>query len=175
VFIARAPKYAMLFGPVSISNTYTPLSRGLIVEYLLANRARQDLARHVKPRARFVEPKGQGAARPDIAHLKSIEDVSRAIEDLESDHKGVPVLLRQYLKMGGQLLAFSADRRFSSVLDGLMMADVRQAPRKVLARYMGESGAAAFLAFHAGRDRYPPLARASGGDANAAQQPTDDL
>jgi hypothetical protein len=172
LFIARAPKYAMLFGPVSISNTYTPYSRRLMVEYLLANRAQRELARHVKPRSRFVGAKGRGEARPDIADLKSIEDVSRAIEGLEADHKGVPVLLRQYLKMGGRLLAFSADRRFSSVLDGLMMADLRQAPRKVLVRYMGDSGAAAFLAFHAERDRYPPLARASGSNAGGVQRQT---
>jgi hypothetical protein len=160
-FVARAPQYAVLFGPVSISNTYTPLSRGLMVEYLLANRARRDLARHVKPRARFVGPRCRGAAGPDVARLTSIEEVSRVIEDLERDRKGVPVLLRHYLKLGGRLLAFSADRHFSSVLDGLIMVDLRQAPYKVLVRYMGDPGAAAFLAFHAERDRYPPLASAS--------------
>jgi hypothetical protein len=36
------------------------------------------------------------------------------------------VLLRQYLKIGGELLAFNVDKSFSDVLDGLVLVDLRK-------------------------------------------------
>ncbi len=52
-FVARSPRYAVLFGPVSISNSYEPRSRQLIVDYLKTNSVEAGLARHVKPRHPF--------------------------------------------------------------------------------------------------------------------------
>src|SRR6266404_4941617 len=43
----------LLFGPVSISNSYAPVSRRLMVEYLRTNNSETELARHVKPRHPF--------------------------------------------------------------------------------------------------------------------------
>jgi hypothetical protein len=48
------------------------------------------------------------------------------------------------------LLGFSADDQFSDALDGLIVVDLRVSEPRVLARYMGEEGAAAFFARHAG-------------------------
>jgi len=50
----------------------------------------------------------------------------------------MPILLRQYLKTGGKLLAFNVDRGFSHVLDALIMVDLRSAPTPVLERYFGK-------------------------------------
>ena len=54
--------------------------------------------------------------------------------------------LKQYLKLGGRLLGFNVDPEFSNVLDVLIMVDLRRTSRKILNRYMGREGAAAFLA-----------------------------
>jgi hypothetical protein len=70
------------------------------------------------------------------------------VKQIERDSKGVPILLKQYLKLGGRLLAFSADKQFNDALDGLIMVDLRASDPRVLARYMGEDGAAAFLSRH---------------------------
>ncbi len=147
-FIARSPRYAILFGPVSISNSYDPDSRQLIVEYLEANNIEAELARHVKPRRPFRARKPAARDGAEFTALKDIEEVSRLVERIERDSKGVPILLRQYLKLGGRLLGFSADEQFSNALDGLIMVDLRASDPRVLARYMGEEGAAAFLASH---------------------------
>jgi hypothetical protein len=71
------------------------------------------------------------------------------IAQIEPDHKGVPVLLRQYLRLGGRLLGFNMDPTFGNVLDGLIMVDIRQIEPTVLTRYMGRSGTMAFRAYHA--------------------------
>jgi hypothetical protein len=150
-FVARNPRYAVLFGAVSISNSYDPVSRQLIVEYLKANTIEVDLARHVKSRRRFAHRKALAWDAGDLAGLKDVDDLSRLIARIEPDAKGVPVLLRQYLKLGGRLLGFNSDAQFSDALDGLIKVDLRNAKQRVLARYLGAEGAAAFLAYHHGK------------------------
>jgi putative hemolysin len=144
-FVARSPRYAVLFGPVSISNSYEPQSRRLIVDYLKANSVEAGLARHVKPRRPFRAGK---PADSELSALGDIEELSRAVERIESDHKGVPILLKHYLKLGGRVLGFNTDQQFGDALDGLILVDLRASDPRMLARYMGEEGAAEFLAYH---------------------------
>jgi putative hemolysin len=145
-FILRSPRYAVLFGPVSISNNYAPISRQLMVEYLRENNSETELARHVKPRRPFRVERSK--VRDEVEDLKDIEQLSRVIARIEHDNKGIPILLKQYLKLGGRLLGFSADDQFRDALDGLVVVDLRASEPRVLARYMGEEGAAAFFAHH---------------------------
>ena len=155
-FIVRAPQYAVLFGPVSISNSYAPVSRQLMVEYLRANRIEAKLARHVKPRRPFRAERPKVSS--EVADLRDVEDLSRVIAQIEHDNKGIPILLKQYLKLGGRLLGFSSDDQFSDSLDGLIVVDLRASKPRVLARYLGEAGAATFFAHHTSA---PDLRRAS--------------
>jgi len=149
-FILRSPQYAVLFGPVSISNSYAPISRQLMVDYLRAHNIEAKLARHVRPRRPFRAVRSRTENEVEVADFKDIEHLSRAIARIEHDSKGIPILLKQYLKLGGRLLGFSADDKFSDTLDGLIMVDLRASEPRVLARYMGEAGAAAFFAHHTG-------------------------
>ena len=147
-FILRSPQYAVLFGPVSISNSYAAASRRLMVEYLSTNNIEAGVARHVRPRRPFRARRSWGRDEVEWAGVKDIEDLSRMIERIEGDNKGIPILLKQYLKLGGRLLGFSSDKAFGDALDGLIMVDLRASDPRVLARYMGREGAAAFLAYH---------------------------
>ena len=63
-----------------------------------------------------------------------------------------PILLRQYAKIGGKLLGFNVDRKFSNVLDGLVVVDLRQTNPAVLERYMGRDAAQTFRKIHGVRD-----------------------
>jgi putative hemolysin len=147
-FVLRLPHYAVLFGPVSISNSYAPISRQLMVDYLRTNNGEARLERHVKPRRPFRVQRSKIRKEVEIADLKDIEHLSRVIERIEHDSKGVPILLKQYLKLGGRLLGFNADDQFRDALDGLVVVDLRASEPRVLARYMGEEGAAAFFTYH---------------------------
>jgi len=147
-FILRSPHYAVLFGPVSISNSYAPVSRELMVDYLSANNSEAGLARHVKPRRPFRVDRSKIRKEVEVTDLKDIEHLSRVIARIEHDSKGVPILLKQYLKLGGRLLGFNADDHFGDALDGLVVVDLRASEPRVLARYMGAEGAAAFFAHH---------------------------
>jgi putative hemolysin len=147
-FIVRSPQYAVLFGPVSISNSYSSASRQLIVEYLSAYRAETRLASQVRPRWPYRDQAGISVSHAGVSAPGNIDELSRMIAQIEPDHKGVPVLLKQYLRFGGRVLAFSLDREFGNALDSLMMVDLRQIEPTMLARYMGKSGTIAFRAYH---------------------------
>jgi putative hemolysin len=148
-FIQRHPRYAVLFGAVSISNSYDPASRQLIVDYLRAYTVEKDLARYIKSRRPFSTRLSTFARRrDDDIGLKDVEQLSKLVSRIEPDEKGIPILLKQYLKLGGRLLGFNTDPDFSHALDGLMRVDLRNSDPKVLGRYMGEEGACTFLAYH---------------------------
>jgi putative hemolysin len=164
-YVTSAPRRAILFGPVSISNDYSATSRELIVRYLAAHMAEDRLTAQVLPRRPFAfQPVGP-AAGPRMP--RSVDELSRRIADLEPDRKGVPVLLRQYLRLGARVLAFNVDRRFGDVLDGLMMLDLRLVEPALLARYMGTPGMTAFREHHGLEPqptsllRRPPVVRPS--------------
>jgi len=142
-FVGRSPKYAVLFGAVSISAAYSAASRRLMVEYLSAHCAEQRFASQVRPRS----PYGEGPPSEE-AVPQSLGELARLVAQIEEDRKGVPVLLRQYLRLGGRVLGFTVDSGFGNTLDGLIMVDLRQIEPAVLARYMGKAASAAFRAHH---------------------------
>jgi putative hemolysin len=148
-YVSAHPECGVLFGAVSISNDYNPVSRSLLVGYLETQRE-PGLAPLVKPR-RPYRPQHlpmHGApwhAEAGSRFSQDVEELSAPISDLERDGKGVPILIKQYMKAGGRVLGFNVDPRFSHVLDVLMMADLRRAPQPILERYMGREATAAFL------------------------------
>jgi putative hemolysin len=150
--VVRNPRYKLLFGPVSISSTYQTASQQLMVEFLRANSFLDEEARLVRPRNAFKPGVGDSLYRCDRTPIAgSIDDVSELVAELEEDEKGVPVLLRQYLRLGGKLLAFNIDPEFANVVDGLVLMDLTRADPRVLAKYMGNAGAGAFLRYHSVR------------------------
>lgn len=149
-FVATHPRYRFLFGPVSISSDYRSISQQLMVAFLRVNRFDRELAHFVKPRRPF--PARKQTYRDGVSDLKHIDQLSELISQIESDRKGCPVLLRQYLKLGGQLLGFNVDRDFNDTLDGLMMVDLLRAPPRALERYMGRAQATRFLAYQQERE-----------------------
>jgi putative hemolysin len=147
-FLVRNPRYRVVFGPVSISNKYTAASRQLMVLYLNAFRRSPELAPPVRARHPFRQ-RASGLINRSTRELVGaadgdIEELSALVADVETDRKGVPVLLRQYLKLGGELVAFNVDRKFSNALDGLIVVDLAKTEPRLLERYLGKDGAAAF-------------------------------
>ncbi|HEX4209781.1 MAG TPA: hypothetical protein VHY56_05275, partial [Candidatus Binataceae bacterium] len=146
--IEKRPECPVLFGAVSISSDYHPLSRALIMNFM-TGRMSGELAEHVKARRSYRRPMVLPKHIKQLNSLVStLDELSATVSDLERDGKGVPVLLRHYLKIGGQFLGFNVDSSFSNALDGLIFADLRTVPGPMLERCMGKTGAAAFRAWH---------------------------
>ncbi len=147
-FVNRHADHPVLFGAVSISNDYQAVSRQLMVQYLEAQESDSKLSRLIVPRRPF-RTKHRGALCEALSLLlQDTEELSTITAELEPDGKGIPVLLKQYLKLGGKLLGFNVDNAFSGTLDGLMLVDLRQTPISVRQRYLGKEGEAAFVQMH---------------------------
>jgi putative hemolysin len=146
-FVVRNQQYTTLFGPVSISADYKSASQRLIVAFLQQNRFAHDWSARVRPREPH-RPDRKTSRRLQPLQLKNLDDVSTFISEIEADNKGVPVLLKQYLKLGGRLLGFNVDPDFANVLDVLIMVDLRHTSPKILRRYLGREGTDAFHARH---------------------------
>ena len=148
-FVARNPHYNFLFGPVSISNDYHTVSRNLMVRFLQNKCFDSALSRLVSPRRPYRAREASGISQQLLqSSIRDIDDVSLLISEIEKDGKGVPFLLRQYLKLNGHLICFNVDRSFSDVIDGLLMADLRKTDARLLRKFMGADGLAEFAALH---------------------------
>ncbi len=120
-----------MFGPVSVSASYRQASRSLIARFLQAHHFDRDLAELVNPRKPFaIHP---NAPWPEPAGL---DDLDALVRDIEPDGKGIPVLLRHYLKLNGKFCAFNIDPAFGNCMDGLIVVDLDTAPPKQTERYM---------------------------------------
>jgi len=138
LFIAQNPRYKTLFGPVSITNEYREASRCMMLACLRQTCWDEGLAKMVSPRIPPKPPKQAEWSMPDYAYLlNDLDQVADYVSEIEPDGKDVPVLIKQYAKLGGKLLAFNLDPDFSSVVDGLITVNLTQTPRRILRRYMG--------------------------------------
>jgi putative hemolysin len=146
-WVALHPQCASIFGPVSISRDYGDRSRRVMVSALTGTPGFEDLAALVKPRRPYRT--GRGDFEPARMIAGDLDALSGVVSELERDGKGIPVLLRQYLKLGGTVLGFNVDHSFTGVLDGLIVVDLRRTGRRTLERYMTRDQASRFFEYHA--------------------------
>lgn len=149
LYIADHPQYKILFGPVSVNNDYQSSSRQLLISFLKMNNFEPELAKLVKARKPpLTNPFHAWQLRRQQAVVNDLDEIDALISDLETDLKGVPILLRQYLRLGGRLLGFNIDPSFGYCLDGLILVDLTETDQSLLVKYMGREKAQRFLAFH---------------------------
>jgi len=148
-FCVLHPKYKILFGPVSISQDYHSFSKNLIVQFLKQSKLHPELARYVKARSPYRPGRTAKADRQTVATLAhDIDDVSFLISEIEKDGKGVPILLKHYLRLNAKILSFNVDRRFSNVVDSLILVDMTKSDGRLLGRFMSTQGYKSFAQYH---------------------------
>ncbi|HKM86196.1 MAG TPA: GNAT family N-acyltransferase [Terriglobales bacterium] len=148
-FVVTYPETPVLFGAVSISNEYSSLSREMIVRYFEQRKDGREFADLIHARTPFRAPKlRRWDCGAFCSLLRDLDQLAEPISDVEEDGKGLPILLKQYAKVGGRLVGFNLDRKFSDVVDGLMIVDLRQTDPSALERYMGKEGYAGFRRVH---------------------------
>ncbi len=147
-YLVRHPETPILFGAVSISADYSMASREVLTKYLSAHTVDAELLKMLRPK-NPPRAAAENVNQPEMfARVFSLDDISDWISMFESDGKGVPVLVKHYMKLGGKFLGFNVDAKFSNVLDGLLLVDLREAKPELLARYLGKEGASGFLRLH---------------------------
>ena len=149
-FIVANPRYRFLFGGVSISNEYTPLSKQLMITHLRTFAFNKDIAQFVKPRDKFKTKNIRSVyAKLMLSDMmtENLDSINSLLMQIESDGKGIPVLIRQYLKLNGKMIGFNRDKKFGNVIDGLIFVDLLKTDPLILARYFGDEGLESFLTY----------------------------
>ncbi len=140
-FLNARPDVYVLYGPVSISADYTQLSKDLLVRFLRLNRWSKEIARRAKAKNQFrFKPLNPALLKWVKQEERRLDEVSAVISAVEPDGKGVPVLVKHYLKLNGFFVGFSVDPDFGDSLDGLIVVDIRNMEDRQLSRYFGEDG-----------------------------------
>jgi putative hemolysin len=147
--LAARPRYRRLFGPVSVSASYGEPARQLIAASLCHGAHRHALAPCVH--ALHPLPLSQQAPEVDVRLL------SRRVAELELDRKGLPILVKEYVKLGGQFLAFSVDPAFQAAMDGLVVVDLDRTSSRLLSLHMGSENYERFRNFAAPAAPTPSL------------------
>ncbi|UCF33638.1 MAG: lysophospholipid acyltransferase family protein [Phycisphaerales bacterium] len=146
-FLVKNPRYRILFGPVGINYDYEPISRQMMIKFLETHAYLPKLARLARPRK---PPTWAGG--PEVQRygrlVADINEVSSLVSEIESDNKGVPVLLRQYLRLNAKFVSCHVDSSFGDSWTGLMFGDLTETDPRILERHMGKEGTARFLDFH---------------------------
>ena len=137
-FVVANPKYRVLFGTVSISNSYTSLAKKLMVDYIrlyLYDRKRSSLIRPSHP----VNFRDLCLDLRMLDDLGCVDDLSRQVKRLEIN-KGMPVLLKHYIKLNGKFAGFTIDSTFGSTLDIMVIVDLMHIKPQKREKYMTPYG-----------------------------------
>lgn len=142
-YLNKHSEYSCLYGTVSISQDYSHLSRSLILSYLQKTCMNEELSREVRA---YYPPKELGLLSEDARLLPTALPDARAlsalVSELEGGSKNLPVLLKQYLRLGGRMLSFGIDDNFGGVLDCLVIVHLEDTPERITLRYRGKDYAA---------------------------------
>jgi putative hemolysin len=143
-FVQRHPQYRLLFGAVSISARYSDRTRAMLLRFLEQNHLHHELAGLVESE----HPYRRDGREPLPAIPNAIDEADALAMRFEQDGRGMPVLLRQYLKLNARVLGFNVDPSFGDALDALMVVDLLDVDSRILRRYFGPTGARIFLDHH---------------------------
>ncbi len=131
--LLKHPEYRYLIGPVSISSTFTDLSKALTVEFIKANYFNYELAEYIKPRKEFRYKIDKTINME--AFLRDTENdtgkLDRFIQDIDPSFR-TPVLLKKYFNLNAEILGFNIDQKFNNCLDGLMILDLLDVPMNTI-------------------------------------------
>jgi putative hemolysin len=138
-FIATHPQYNYLFGPVSVSATYSPEARELLVYFYRKWFGAENAPVRAKHRFQFHKD-----AETRLETLLTASDYKQAFKELKQNLKhygfAVPTLYKQYTELcdegGVNFFDFGIDKDFMDCLDGFIFLKVSTVKEAKLERYV---------------------------------------
>ena len=137
-FLNKHPQYKYLYGTVSISPNYSFAARALMLTYMKQTCMDASLSRLIRARhaPRQMELLSEDARLLSQA-LPDLRALSAMVSELEGG-MGIPVLLKQYLRLGGKMVSFGIDENFGGTLDCFVVVDLAATPERARRRYRGK-------------------------------------
>ncbi len=127
---ANQDRFLYMVGPVSISNSFSNLSKDLLVAYIRHNHWDNKIAKWIEPKKRFhYKSKTEGKNLLLQKHSEDIKLLDNFIGEIEGNQKlKVPILVKKYLKLNGKIVSFNVDPHFNDSLDGFLIVEVKGIP-----------------------------------------------
>lgn len=127
---ANKERFLYMIGPVSISNSFSNLSKDLLVAYIRHNHWDNKIAKWIEPKKRFhYQSKTEGKNLLLQKHSEDIKLLDNFIGEIEGNQKlKVPILVKKYLKLNGKIVSFNVDPNFNDSLDGFLIVEVKGIP-----------------------------------------------
>lgn len=131
----RFPEYRFLIGPASISSMYSHNAKVLIIEYLKRYHSWPELSGSVSNKIRF-EYEVTDHLEVLLSHFGSdMSAIDRLVKDIDTNHIGIPVLIKKYLSLGGRIIEFNVDPDFNYAIDGFVVLDIDIVSEEVINSY----------------------------------------
>lgn len=131
-FVCQNPRYRTMYGTVSLSKLYDPRSVSLINEVMVKSRADVDAKSFFESR---LHPEVKAFVTENFLDINQLSSLIMAIE---KDGKDIPVLLKQYAKLGAKFHCMGIDTNFNHTPGLLLSVDLPNAPDKLLKLYLGK-------------------------------------
>lgn len=132
-FVGQNPRYRTFYGTVSLSKLYDPRSVALINKVMITD------PKGVQAKAKF-----NGQLHPEVEDFIGTESLalnhlSALVMSIEKDGKDIPILLKQYHKLGATFHCTGIDLNFNHTPGLLLSVDFPKAPEKLLKLYLGKA------------------------------------
>lgn len=127
-FLSMHRQYRYVLGPVSISSSYSELTRSLIIQFIKKYYydARLASLAHARKSYEVIQDDDLGML---FDHFPvDMNELDKLISEIEPSHFKVPVLLKKYIKQNASIIGFNIDPKFNNCLDGLMILDLKNLP-----------------------------------------------
>lgn len=132
MFVLKNPEYRYMFGPVSISNDFSLLSKTLMIEFIKQNCYDHSLEKYVLPKKKFYADLPEIDSEVLLNNKDNIKSLDSLISEIELNHNKVPVLLRQYIQLNAKIIGFNVDPKFNDSIDGFLVLDIKNVPEDTL-------------------------------------------
>ena len=132
MFVLKNPEYRYMFGPVSISNDFSLLSKTLMIEFIKQNCYDHSLEKYVLPKKKFYADLPEIDSEVLLKNKDNIKSLDSLISEIELNHNKVPVLLRQYIQLNAKIIGFNVDPKFNDSIDGFLVLDIKNVPEDTL-------------------------------------------
>ncbi len=139
-YIQQEPRYRYLIGSLSVSNDFHEASRNFLVQFLKEHHLDTELAAKVQGTVPFEVKSTYVEDYYEPFKVENINDLQDLVSQVETPETRIPVLMKQYLKLGAKVLGFNIDPDFNNCLDVLIYVDLTQSPPDVMKKYWGEKG-----------------------------------
>ncbi len=136
--VATQNNCSVLYGSVTVSAEFTPLSQAVIIDTLDRHHSADAETRSLiknskpfKPATRYHQLLADAYAPHGLNRLNAV------IEEIEEGHRSIPPLARYYSTLGAKFLSFKVEPSFNDAVYCLLMVELDKIPKRYQKRFLG--------------------------------------